>query len=67
MYSKLFSLLIEAYNLHLSFQGSKKIVREHCLVIKTKKQTKYILQAPTEDEMKDWFQIIHNLIQKYKL
>lgn len=48
-------------------KGSKKIVREHCLVIKTKKQTKYILQAPTEDEMKDWFQIIHNLIQKYKL
>lgn len=50
-----------------SVLGSKKIVREHCLVITTKKNKKYILQAPTEDEMKDWVRIIESTINKYQI
>eukprot|EP00111_Clytia_hemisphaerica_P012538 TCONS_00036858-protein len=47
-------------------KGAKRIVREHCLVLRTKKNTKYILQAPSLEEMRVWVRTLEGLFDKYK-
>lgn len=47
-------------------KGTKKVIREHCFVIKTKKKnTKYILQAPSDEEMKEWVKTLQTLVSRY--
>lgn len=56
------------FNFFLSFFSSgpaTTVVREHCFKITTKKGIKYILQAPSEEERKDWIKRLSSIINKY--
>lgn len=47
-------------------RGAKNVVREHCFLIQTRKGVKYILQAPSEDEVNNWVKLLQKVIQKYE-